>query len=520
MKAGRLNTSCLKAGRLNTSCLKAGRSSTIPQVDGNASLSESESEEALATDDNNKENGENDTDRESDRESNENPDESEYQTDDEVDSEPVRATLVPSIPSHPGAPLQLEVDTTGRAQIPKCIPLCTVTNPRSAWNKVINIRTFLQQIGPDIMILSEHWGRKKPFEKALAAEHFKVLESSRGVTAVPTRGRNGIPGASVTGGGVAIVYNEENFKVEDPGVNIPEGVEAVWALLTPKSNEIDQVKRILVGGIYISPRSLKKQETIEHIIATMHSVQSKFDDTIRFFISGDFNKVSIEDILESNGSLQQICSVATRNSTTLELVITCMAKLLHPPTTLDPINQDENTPGRPSDHNVLVVAPRSDLAFSQERQKKSIHMRPLPDSKIQEFMKEVSQHQWSEVQTKENAHEKAKSFHDILISLLDKHFPKKTVKMTTLDKKWFNPSLKMQYNEMQKEFFKNGKSDLWKKLKRSYRRSKRRACKTFCSNFVKDLKITKPGLFHKMAKRIGALEQSKSCEIKIECLKA
>ena len=107
LKAERLNTSCLKTGKLNTSCLKAGKSSTIPQVDGNASLSESESEEALATDDNNKENGENDTDRESDRESNENPDESEYQTDDEVDSEPVRATLVPSLPSHPGAPLQL-----------------------------------------------------------------------------------------------------------------------------------------------------------------------------------------------------------------------------------------------------------------------------------------------------------------------------------------------------------------------------------------------------------------------------
>ena len=495
-KAGKQSSSsCIKAGRSNISCPKAGSPEKIPQVDGNASLN-SESED------------------------DQNDKHTDYETDDEVDSEPVRATLVPSISTNPGDPLQLEVDTTGQANIPKCIPLCTVTNPRSAWNKVVNIRTFLQQIGPDFMILSEHWGRKKPFEKTLAAEHYKVLESSRGTKAIPTRGRNGIPGASVTGGGVAIVYNEENFKVEDPGVKIPEGVEAVWALLTPKSSEIAQVKRILVGGIYISPRSLKKQETIEHIIATMHSVQSRFDDTIRFFISGDFNKVSIEDILESNGSLQQICSVATRKSATLELVITCMAKLLHPPTTLDPIKQDENTPGRPSDHNVLVVAPRSDLAFTKERQKTSIHMRPLPDSKIQEFMNEVSQHHWFEVLNQKNAHEKAKCFHDTLISLLDKHFPKKTVKMTTLDKKWFNPGLKMQYNEMQKEFFKNAKSDLWKKLKKSYRRSKRRACKSFYSNFVTDLKTTNPGLFHKMAKRIGAIEQSKSCEIKIECLES
>ena len=39
---------------------------------------------------------------------------------------------------------------------------------------------------------------------------------------------------------------------------------------------------------------------------------------------------------------------------------------------------DENTPGRPSDHNVLVVAPRSDLVFAQEREKKSkaVHLYP------------------------------------------------------------------------------------------------------------------------------------------------
>ena len=37
-------------------------------------------------------------------------------------------------------------------------------------------------------------------------------------------------------------------------------------------------------------------------------------------------------------------------------------------------------------------------------------------------------------------------------------------------------------------------------------------------NFVKDLKTTSPGLFHKMAKRIGALEQNRSSEITIECL--
>ena len=64
-----------------------------------------------------------------------------------------------------------------------------------------------------IMILSEHWGRKKPFEKALASQHFKVLESSRGLKGIPTRDSNGRPAVSVTGGGVALIYKEDNFSV-------------------------------------------------------------------------------------------------------------------------------------------------------------------------------------------------------------------------------------------------------------------------------------------------------------------
>jgi hypothetical protein len=52
-------------------------------------------------------------------------------SEEEIDSVPIRATLVPTAQQGPsGAPLQLEVDSTGTAQAPRCIPLCVVTNPR------------------------------------------------------------------------------------------------------------------------------------------------------------------------------------------------------------------------------------------------------------------------------------------------------------------------------------------------------------------------------------------------------
>ena len=112
-----------------------------------------------------------------------------FESDNEADSNPIRAVLVPSLDKGPAsAPLQLEVNMSEQVKAPTCVPLCVVTNPRSAWNKIGNVRTFLRQVGPDILILSEHWGRKRPFQDALAMEHFKVLESSRGIRGVPTRG--------------------------------------------------------------------------------------------------------------------------------------------------------------------------------------------------------------------------------------------------------------------------------------------------------------------------------------------
>ena len=129
----------------------------------------------------------------------------------------------------------------------------------------------------------------------------------------------------------------------------------------------------------------------------MFCVQSRYDSQVRFLISGDFNKVNIEDIIESNGALQQVCNVATRNDSTLELVITDMATLLHPPTTLDPINQDKNTKGKPSDHNVIVVAPRTDVNFRIERHKRKVHLRPLPESKMSRYMRDMGSHVWEDV---------------------------------------------------------------------------------------------------------------------------
>ena len=146
------------------------------------------------------------------------------------------------------------------------------------------------------------------------------------------------------GGGCAIIFNESRFKATDPEIVVPENVEAVWSVFSPKAGFDKQlkVKRIAVCSVYVSPRSQHKLETINHIIEEIHLLRAKYDNEVNFCIAGDFNRLDITDILECYGGLKQIVSVSTRKLATLEIVLTDLHGFFHPPTTLPPLQVDSD----------------------------------------------------------------------------------------------------------------------------------------------------------------------------------
>ena len=90
--------------------------------------------------------------------------------------------------------------------------------------KMDSLRTMLRQVGPDFMNVCETFEATRfSLSKCLNMEHYKVISYRRS----PPR----------TGGGTAIIYNEQNFFVENANVIVEEGVEACWALFTPKTRE-------------------------------------------------------------------------------------------------------------------------------------------------------------------------------------------------------------------------------------------------------------------------------------------
>ena len=134
------------------------------------------------------------------------------------------------------------------------------------------------------------------------------------------------------------------------------------------------------------------------------------------------------------------------------------------------------------------------------------------------FETAVMSFNWDEAFLDKTVDEKVDIFHSFLRSTLDKYFPEKTTKMSNFDKAWMSPQLKQLHRAMQREFIKHRKSKKHKKLKSKFKKLKRNTVKTLYSGFVSDLKVTNPGKWYHMAKKIGAVDKMSGGDIHVESL--
>ena len=92
-------------------------------------------------------------------------------------------------------------------------------------------------------------------------------------------------------------------------------------------------------------------------------------------------------------------------------MLTYLSTLYHPPTTLAPLQVDADKKGKDSDHNIILMAPLSNASYAIKRNKKTIKVRPLPESQIIKFENEIINHDWSDVINCSNIDEKVSTFH-------------------------------------------------------------------------------------------------------------
>ena len=117
------------------------------------------------------------------------------------------------------------------------------------------------------------------------------------------------------GGNPAILINKRKFIIKricpEP-VSVPVGVEAVWAIISPRNNKNKKFKHIAICSLYYrGPKSTKKQELFDHIGETYHYLSAKYGVNMEFIIAGDTNRLNLSPILNLSPRLVQAVKVPT-----------------------------------------------------------------------------------------------------------------------------------------------------------------------------------------------------------------
>ena len=165
---------------------------------------------------------------------------------------------------------------------------------------------------------------------------------------------------------------------------------------------------------------------------------------------------------------------------------------------------------------MVVFAPNSNTQYRVIRKKKIIKSRPIPESQVYKFEKEIAEFQFGEKLENLSVDEQTKIFHNFLRSNLDKFFPEKCVKMSSLDQKWMSPELKNLHRKMQREYYHSKKSPKFKELKSKFKQLKRKSVKKFYSDFISELKTTNPGKWYQMAKKLGTGNQTNNGDVLVD----
>ena len=124
------------------------------------------------------------------------------------------------------------------------LPTVINLNPRSVYNKRDEFCDLVSELQGDLILMSESWEREH-----LTLDQIISLEDHQIISNVYQRA--GI------GWRPAIIVNKKKFLVKNltnTKVNIPYGVEIVWAILTPQNiTPTSLIKKIVIAAIYSKP---------------------------------------------------------------------------------------------------------------------------------------------------------------------------------------------------------------------------------------------------------------------------
>ena len=343
-----------------------------------------------------------------------------------------------------------------------------------------------------VALCSETWEKENSKEFQIEMERLVEMEGMRMVSQ---------PRKYKRGGGVCILADLSHVSIQPLEIPNPHNLEIVFALVKPK--KAGPIKEIIVFAFYSPPRSRKKNKLIDHIVTTLHGLQTTFPRA-GVMGGGDRNCLNIAPILAAVPRLLNIQPLPTHGGRNLDVLLSTLAPYYSAPVIFQPVGTDIPGHGVPSDHLVPAVYPVNNVTLNQPKQTIVKTTRPLPDSAVADFAKLIIKEDWKDIKEEDTVDEQEKALQHILTTFLDKACPTKTVKLRDNDKPFITKELKVIDKKRKKEYNKRGKTDKYHELNNEFKTRLLSEEKKFLKKNVDELKEVNPSQAYRVLKRLGA----------------
>ena len=216
--------------------------------------------------------------------------------------------------------------------------------------------------------------------------------------------------------------------------------------------------RKMIINVYLPPDlgAARTREQLEYIGLSIIDLKCRFKDPF-FIIGGDFNRRDIDGILADFPDLMLVPAGGTRDGVALDKLFTNFGPDIFEHGTLAPL---ESESGTVSDHDVVYAS--SYLKREQTFTWITYSYLQYREESAVEFKNWLSQMDWQELFAAKTSSEKAEIYNRECDDAVKRFFPVVTVKRKSTD----NPWIRKQLRQRAKIFRKEGRSSLWKKMKK------------------------------------------------------
>ena len=302
------------------------------------------------------------------------------------------------------------------------------------------------------------------------------------------------------GGGVCIIGDIEKINIKPLEIET-DNLEIIWALVKPLKEAV--IKEIIVFSFYLPPKSRLKSKMTDHIVTTLHQLMTVFPRA-GIMGGGDRNDWNVSPVLAAVPRLLNLQQLPTLNGKNLDIFMSNMGPYYASPIVVPPIQIDDPARGKNGDHSVPIIYPLNNASISQKKVYTERTSRPLPDSGVRAFGQLIINEGWEAVDENDDSTQQDEVLQTMLLNMLDKSCPTKTVKLRTEDKPYITKELKILDRQTRREYNRRGKSLRYLELKERYNRKFKVATQDFLDKSVRLLMESAPGKAYTILKRLGA----------------